>query len=82
MFFGEQLQYYITEESFEGRSEKLTESGILSKSDIVQDSVESRYSIINDVMIGKTLQDYETVNRLLNEYYRKRFLTTKLFRMK
>ncbi len=82
LFFGEQLQYYITEESFEGRSEKLTESGVLSKSDIVQDTVVGRYSIINDVMIGKTLQDYETVNRLLNEYYRKRFLTSKLFRMK
>ncbi len=55
---------------------------MLSKSDIVQETIAGRYSIINDVMIGKTLQDYETVNRLLSEYYRKRFLTNKLFRMK
>lgn len=81
LFFGEQLQYYITEESYGGRGEKLTESGMLSKSDIVQETVAGRYSIINDVMIGKTLQDYETVDRLLSEYYRKRFLTNRLFTM-
>ncbi len=82
LFFGEQLQYYITEEAYGGRSEKLTESGLLSKSDIVQETVAGRYSIINDIMIGKTLQDYDTVNRLLSEYYKKRFLTGKLFKMK
>ena len=82
LFFGEQLQYYITEEAYGGRSEKLTESGMLTKSDIVQETVAGRYSIINDVMIGKTLQDYETVNRLLSEYYKKRFLTSKIFKMK
>ncbi len=82
LFFGEQLQYYITEESCEGRNEKLTESGLLSKSDIVQETVAGRYSIINDIMIGKTLQDYDTVNRLLSEYYKKKFLTGKLFKMK
>ncbi|WP_026669020.1 DUF5717 family protein [Butyrivibrio sp. AE3006] len=82
LFFGEQLQYYITEEGNGGRSEKLTESGMLTKSDIVQEVIAGRYSIINDIMIGKTLQDYETVNRLLSEYYKKRFMTNKLFRMK
>jgi len=81
LFFGEQLQYYITEESYGGRGEKLTESGMLSKSDIVQDMITGRYSIINDIMIGKTLQDYDTVDKLLAEYYKKRFITNKLFRM-
>lgn len=80
LFFGEQIQYYITEEDYNGRSEKLTESGTISKNDIVQETIVGRYSIINDIMIGKTLQDYDTVDRLLAEYYRKRFLTNKLFR--
>ncbi|WP_026529083.1 DUF5717 family protein [Butyrivibrio sp. VCD2006] len=80
LFFGEQIQYYITEEDYNGRGERLTESGTISKSDIVQESISGRYSIINDIMIGKTLQDYDTVDRLLSEYYRKRFLTSKLFR--
>ncbi len=80
LFFGEQIQYYITEEDYNGRGERLTESGTISKSDIVQESIMGRYSIINDIMIGKTLQDYDTVDRLLAEYYRKRFLTNKLFR--
>ncbi|WP_026509657.1 DUF5717 family protein [Butyrivibrio sp. LC3010] len=81
LFFGEQIQYYITEENYNGRGGKLTESGTISKNDIVQETVAGRYSIINDIMIGKTLQDYDTVDRLLAEYYRKRFLTNKLFRM-
>ncbi|WP_029320864.1 DUF5717 family protein [Butyrivibrio sp. AE3004] len=81
LFFGEQIQYYITEENYNGRGGKLTESGTISKNDIVQDTVAGRYSIINDIMIGKTLQDYDTVDRLLAEYYKKRFLTNKLFRM-
>lgn len=80
IFFGEQIQYYITEENYNGRGEKLTESGTISKSDIVQEATAGRYSIINDIMIGKTLQDYDTVDRLLSEYYKKRFLTNKLFR--
>ena len=75
------LLHYITEESYGGRGEKLTESGMLSKSDIVQDMIPGRYSIINDIMIGKTLQDYDTVDKLLAEYYKKRFMTNKLFRM-
>lgn len=81
LFFGEQIQYYITEENYNGRGEKLTESGAISKNDIVQETIVGRYSIINDIMIGKTLQDYDTVDRLLSEYYRKRFMTNKLFRM-
>ncbi len=80
IFFGEQIQYYITEENYNGRGEKLTESGTISKNDIVQEATAGRYSIINDIMIGKTLQDYDTVDRLLSEYYKKRFLTNKLFR--
>ena len=30
-------------------------------------------------MIGKTLQDYDTVDKLLHEYYQKDFLVNKLF---
>ena len=31
----------------------------------------SRFGLLNDIMIGKTLQDYDTVDHLLEEYYRK-----------
>ncbi len=77
LFFGEQMQYYITEDSDEG--EKLTESGTITKSDIVGGHIPGRFSLINDIMIGETLQDYDTVDNLIGEYYKKQFICDKLF---
>lgn len=79
LFFGEQLQYYITEEKQDGE-DALTESGTIQKSDIVKNQTgSSRYNLINDIMIGETLQDYDTVDKLLAEYHRKNYLCNKLF---
>lgn len=39
----------------------------------------SRFSLLNDIMIGKTMQDYDTVDKLLEEYYKKDFMVNKLF---
>ena len=80
LFFGERLQFYITEES-EG-NEQLTKSGTINKSDIAQESFESRFTMLNDIMIGKTLHDYDTVDGLLGEYYKQDFLVDKIFRMR
>ena len=77
LFFGERMQYYITEEV--NGKEQLTQSGTINKSDIGQENFEGRFSILNDIMIGKTLQDYDTVDKLLHEYYQKDFLVNKLF---
>ena len=77
MFFGEQMQYYITEEGQDEGS--LTESGTIQKSDIIKEHLSGRYSLINDIMIGETLQDYDTVDSLLAEYYKKKFICDKLF---
>ena len=86
LFFGEQLQYYITEETMdsgdEGKEqipEQLTQSGTVSNSDINQNNEMSRYDLINDLMIGMTLQDYSTVDRLLMDYSRRRFMGRHLF---
>lgn len=80
LFFGERLQFYITEESAGG--EQLTKSGTVNKSDIAQDSFESRFTILNDIMIGMTLHDYDTVDGLLREYYRQDYMTDTIFRMR
>ena len=77
LFFGEQMQYYITEDGQEEGS--LTESGTIQKSDITGGQSSSRYSLINDVMIGETLQDYDTVDALISEYFKKKFICEKLF---
>ena len=80
LFFGERLQFYITEES-EG-TEQLTRSGTVNKSDIVQDNFESRFTMLNDIMIGMTLHDYDTVDGLLREYYRQDYMADNIFQMR
>ena len=80
LFFGERLQYYITEELENGS--KPTRSNSISTSDLDQDDFESRYTMLNDIMIGKTLHDYDTVNKLLHQYYRQDFMVDNLFRIR
>lgn len=79
LFFGESLQYYIMEE-VDGE-EQLTESGNLQKSDIINGSAGSKYELINDMVISKTLQDYDTLDNLLEEYYRKEYMNHYLFKL-
>ena len=78
LFFGEQLQYYITEARDDG-AEVATESGTIAKSDIVKGSSTGRYNLINDIMIGETLQEYDTVDKLMQEYYKKKNICDVLF---
>ena len=80
LFFGESLQYYITEEK--NGEEQLTESGTLQRSDIRGKEAESRYHLVNDIVISKTLQDYDTMEKLLEEYYRKEFFGSRFFKLR
>lgn len=77
LFYGEVLQYYIMEE-VDGKS-LLTESNKVQKSDMIKSGDESRYGMINDMAISKTMQDYETLYELLDEYYKKNYLVENLF---
>ena len=79
LFFGESLQYYIMEEN--NGEEQLTESGNLQKSDIVGDTQSNRYEMINDMIISRTLQDYDTLDELLEDYYRREYWNEQLFRL-
>ncbi len=80
LFFGESLQYYITEE-YEGE-EQLTESGNIQKSDVVSDSHGNRYELINDMVICKSMQDYDTLDKLLEEFYRKEYWNKEMFHVR
>lgn len=77
LFFGEKMQYYITETG-EGK-EHLTESGTLGRSDTDREQKESKYNLINDIAIGRTLNDEDTMSSLLYEYYEQEYLVKKLF---
>lgn len=79
LFFGEQLQYYITEEA--DGNEQLTESGTISKSDVSREAGESRFVLLNDIVLSKTLQDYETLDRLMEEYVQKDYMVSQLFEL-
>lgn len=79
LFFGESLQYYIVEES--SGQEELTESGTTQKSDIHTGDASGIYDLINDIVISKSLQDYDTMDNLLEEYYRKEYWGEELFQL-
>ncbi len=79
LFFGESVQYYITENS--DGLEQLTESGTLNRNDVDSDGYENRYSMVNDIAIATTLKDYDTAEALLSEYKMKEFLVDNLFDM-
>lgn len=80
LFFGERLQYYIVEES-EGE-EQLTESATIRKSDTGSMGAEGKFNLLNDISISGTLQDYETVGKLLAEYQYKEFMKNGLFALR
>ena len=59
LFFGETLQYYVTEEA--DGEEQLTESDSVQKSEMDYVRQESRFDKINDVIISRTMEDYESL---------------------
>ncbi len=80
LFFGERLQYYIVE--IEDGKEQLNESGTFSRSDTDTNQKISRYNLINDIAMARTLKDYDTMESMLFEYYDYSYLLDELFSMK
>lgn len=78
LFFGESLQYYIVEAG-EGEG-KLTQSGTIQRSEMLGEELSGRYGVINDIIISKTMQDYNTFDNLLEEYYKTDFYNQELFK--
>ncbi len=77
LFFGEKLQYYISETG--KGNDHLTESGTLSRSDTDREQKESKYTLINDIAIGRVLHDDQTMNKLLYEYFEREHMAKELF---
>ena len=80
LFFGESLQYYIVEER--AGEEKLTQSGTCHRTEIPGEESIGRYGAINDIVMSKTLQDYNTFDTLLEEYYKREFFNKALFELR
>ena len=79
LFYGEQLQYYITEE--QENQEQLTESGILQREENRENGMESRYQMINEMTIAKNLGDYSSTRQMLEEYWKTEFVVDKVFHL-
>jgi len=77
LFFGETLQYYIVEEN--GDESLLTESATIQKNDINMEGGNSRYNMINDILISKSLQDYDTLDSTIEDYMIKDYFNENLF---
>ncbi len=80
LFFGESLQYYIVEE--ENGEEKLTQSGTCHRGEYQPEESMGRYGCINDIIMSKELQDYNTFDTLLQEYYKREFMNQELFKLR
>ena len=80
LFFGENLQYYITEE--QNGKELLTASDSLSVSDTSDARVESRYSMINDMVVSRTVKDDNTLLDIMREYVEADAFAHKVFKLR
>lgn len=77
LFFGEKLQYYIVE--MKDEIEQLTESDTVQKSDIMKQIENSKFHMVNDMVISQYLQEYDTAQELVMECLRTEYMTEHLF---
>lgn len=77
LFFGERLEYYIVEH--ENETEQLTLSDSYSHNAVAEHASDSKYNLINDIAVSRTLGDYGTMDTLLREYFWKEFLLGQMF---
>jgi hypothetical protein len=66
MFFGEMIQYYISEE-YESQIE-VTQSNRLTNNDVYSEKDESRYNLLNQMLISATLQDEQNLYQSMKQY--------------
>ena len=66
MFFGEVTQYYITEEY--SNQVEVTESNRISNNDVYSEKDESRYDLLNQMLISTTLQDNSSLYYNMKKY--------------
>lgn len=77
LFYGERLQYYLMEQRKD--ETMLTESGYLEKSEMTGAETESRFSLLNDIIMSDSLKDFRTRDELLMSYRKQSLLVEKLF---
>lgn len=79
LFFGENVQYYITED--DGPGEQVSESACISNGDILGNGNEGRYAKLNDVLLLMTLEDGEKLKSEMKDYYGLSQVTEEAFKL-
>ena len=79
LFYGESVNYYITEERSDGEFSTAQEK--LSNNRIRPDRSEGRYDAINDLIAGQMTHEADTVDKLVHDYAVADYLAQDLFTM-
>lgn len=79
MFFGETIQYYISEER-ENQVE-VTESNRIVNNDVYNKQDESRYNLLNQMLISSTLQEDEKLQEAIEQYATYNNITQNVFKL-
>ena len=79
MFFGESIQYYISEE-YAGQVQ-VTESNRMVNNDVYNKHDDSRYTLLNQMLISYTLQEEEELYETMNRYAGLDEMTQKVFKL-
>lgn len=77
IFYGEKLLYYISEGEEQERS--LTESEKFYLDSNMLDSIDTRYSKLNEILVCKELKEDSTLKNLMKEYFMEKKLVDNLF---
>lgn len=79
MFFGEAIQYYISEKY--GNEVEVTESNRIVNNDVYNKHDDSRYTLLNQMLISYTLQENEELYEAMKQYAGLDEMTQKVFKL-
>ena len=78
LFFGETLQYYVSEEEALGK-EDVAASNQISNNDMYSEENQSRYALLNDMLLQAALQENAQLKRAMKSYHGMKTSTEQIF---
>jgi hypothetical protein len=79
MFFGETVQYYISEE-YAGEVQ-VSESNRIVNNDVYNKDDESRFNLLNQMLISSSLKEDENLHKAMRKYATLNEVTQKAFKV-
>lgn len=77
LFYGETLQYYISEEN--ANEKTVTDAVTLTNTNTCPDKSDGRYELLNDIIACSSMHEYETFRKLLHTYAVNDYVTGRVF---